>query len=310
MRPHLFWASAPVKSFNLVRSIVIFFFFFVSNHFIVDYFIALIPIFSGWDCFCGNGIPTRPPEGVFAFPDPAIDIGIIPRLGFILRALLEVVLQTLLRRIPNPAFWANRDLIMTTAGEQPADSLVELFFMPITDAICDFFVALSCIPANLIFWVDCDYSLERLFASVIAWAMEVVIRALEFLEAIATFFASFGPDDVPDTDENGDPIEDPAVTSGGDGNPTNTIDTQTLTAAILNIVLLPLDLLIADSTVDLPQSRSLVPLADCPEGRPVDGILMAFFRYLGCILGPLGQIFSPIILYDPTHYHPFRLLYF
>ena len=96
-------------------------------------------------------------------------------------------------------------------------------------------------------------------------------------------------------DENGDPIEDPSVTSGGGADNTvgNTIDTQTLTAAILNIVLLPLDILIADSTVDLPESRGLVPLATCPENKPVDGILMAFFRYLGCILGPIGNIFKP-----------------
>ena len=77
---------------------------------------------------------------------------------------------------------------MTEAGEIPAMSLVELFFMPITDAICDFFVALSCIPANLLFWIDCGYSLERLFASVVAWAMEVFIRVLEFVEGIAVFF--------------------------------------------------------------------------------------------------------------------------
>lgn len=261
----------------------------------VDYFIQLI--FEDWDCLCGNGIPTRPPPTedpesgyTFSFPPPNFDVGIVPRLGFLVRAVAEVILQTLLRRIPNPAFWEDRATVSNEISDEfPQKSLVTVFFLPITDAICRLFVALGCPLDAFLFWIDCSFIRERLFASIIAWTLEFFIRALELIEGVALFFASFGPDDVEDVNDDG-------ITTGGDGNQVgNTVDSQALTAAILNIALFPLDLLFADSFVDLPASRDSVPLAQCPEGKPVDGWILAGFRYLACILGPLGVIFAPVI---------------
>lgn len=256
----------------------------------VDVFLQLI--LPRWDCFCGGESVQFDPndESVLANAQ-----GLLPKAGLLLREIIRLVLQVFLRRFGNPMFW--RPDPMSTV--QPTMSVTARILAPLFNAICELVLALTCPLDSIIFWVDCSFLRERFFASIIGWALELIIRTLELVEGFAEFLASFGPGRPEDVNNYGSAQSGSEVGDSQEGQNPFQVNTAALANAILNIVMFPIDALIADSFVDpLPETRASIPLAECPEGQPVDGLIMAALRYIQCILGPqLGVIFYPLIVF-------------
>lgn len=188
------------------------------------------PTFS---CFCGRY------DGIFC------------GIGGLVRVLLIQVVE-LFRRLNDPLYWQPRygDPSVSMTGNVPVGTeeypinmgSINLpptlaknstwafrFFAPIAIEACKFAASIVCFIQVIV--PRCTVTRAIIVESIVIWAFEIVIRLIEFIEGFVLTFAG--------------------KNCGGSSSQTNGFgfDTKCLTGAMVSLLSLPVDLLIADAAV-------------------------------------------------------------